>query len=204
MDRLETVQNRMLLNSVSFKNKKGSGYSSSHLSYFVSIHKRRKSMKHILLILSLFIVLSASPVISFADQTSHRKAAEDLLSSMNINQTMTETVDIMVELEIEKNPQLSLFKDVMRGFFLKYMTGDVLINFLSGVYMEEFTENELIEITNFYKTPTGKKAIKKLPLLTQKGARWGEKQVSDNIDELRRLITEESKRLEKIKKSSPQ
>ena len=141
-------------------------------------------MKHILLKLFLFIIISLSSNILIADQTSHRKTAEDLLISMNINHTMIKTVNKMVELEIEKNPQLSLFKDVMRDFFLKYMTGDILIDFLSGIYMEEFSENELIEITNFYKTPTGQKAIKKLPLLTQKGARWGQKQVTDNIEKL--------------------
>ena len=161
-------------------------------------------MKHILLKLFLFIIISLSSNILIADQTSHRKTAEDLLISMNINHTMIKTVNKMVELEIEKNPQLSLFKDVMRDFFLKYMTGDILIDFLSGIYMEEFSENELIEITNFYKTPTGQKAIKKLPLLTQKGARWGQKQVTDNIDELKSLVAEETKRLEKIKESSSQ
>lgn len=161
-------------------------------------------MKRILLILFLLTTLPASPVISSADQNSHRKAAENLLIAMNINQTAAETVDKMVELEIEKNLQLSLFKDVMRGFFLKYMTGDVLIDFLSGLYMDEFSENELIELTAFYKTPTGQKAIKKLPLLSQKGARWGQKQVSDNVDELKKLIADEAKRLEKMKESSSQ
>ena len=161
-------------------------------------------MKYILVKLSLLIIISAFPMISFADQASHQKAAEDLIDSININKTMMETVDRMVELEIEKNPQLMPYKDVMRGFFLKYMTGDVLTRFLTGIYMAEFTEKELIELTSFYKTPTGQKAMKKLPLLTQKGARWGQKQVSDNIEELRALIAEEDERLEKMKESSSQ
>jgi len=159
-------------------------------------------MKPILLKLSLILIITAFPMMSSADQASHLKAAEGLLASININQTMTETVDQMVDNQIATNPQMAPFKEIMRGFFLKYMTGDVLTEFLSRVYMEEFTEEELIDLTNFYKTPTGKKAIKKLPTLTLKGAQWGQKQVNDNLDELRGLIAEEAKRLEKSKAAS--
>lgn len=161
-------------------------------------------MKYIPVKLLLLAIISIFPMIAIADQASHQKAAEGLIASININQTMTETVDRMVELEIETNPQLMPYKDIMRGFFLKYMTGDVLTRFLTGIYMEEFTENELIELTNFYKTPTGQKAMKKLPSLTQKGARWGQKQVSDNIEELRSLIAQEAERLEKEKEITSQ
>lgn len=161
-------------------------------------------MKSMRLKFVLIAILIVSPCISLADQATHRKAAEDLLASININKTMTETVDRMVVLEIEKNAQLEPFKEVMRGFFLKYMTGDVLIDFLSGIYMEDFSEKELIELTKFYQTPTGQKAIKKLPSLTEKGARWGQKQVSDNLEELRTLIAEEAKRIEKNKSAPSQ
>ena len=152
----------------------------------------------------MLVTIAVSPMMLLADQASHRKAAENLIASININQTMTDTVDSMVALEIEKSPQLAPFKDIMRGFFLKYMTGDVLTKFLTGIYMEEFSEKELSELTKFYQTPTGQKAIKKLPSLTEKGARWGQKQVSDNIEELRALIAEEAKRLEKMKESTAQ
>ena len=159
-------------------------------------------MKRFFLKLSLILMILALPMMSHADQASHLEAAEDLLASININQTMTETADQMVQNQIAMNPQMAPYKEIMRGFFLKYMTGDVLIKFLSGVYMEEFTEKELNDLTNFYKTPTGKKAIKKLPTLTLKGAQWGQKQVNDNLAELRSLITEEAKRLEKSKAAS--
>lgn len=159
-------------------------------------------MKPTFLKLVVLIVISVIPTICLADQASHLKAAQDLIASININKTMTETVDRMVALEVQKNPQLGPFKDIMRDFFLKYMTGDVLTDFISKLYVEEFSEKELNELTAFYKTSTGQKAIKKLPVLTQKGAIWGQKQVNDNIDELRTLIAEESKRLEKMKESS--
>lgn len=161
-------------------------------------------MKHFLSRLSLVLLISLSTYPAIADEDSHRKAAEKLLVAMNINQIMIDTVDKMVELEIEKNPQLLPFKSVMGEFFLRHMTGDVLIDFMSGIYMEEFSENELIDMTNFYETPTGQKAITKLPILTQKGARWGQKQVSDNIEELKGMIADEAKRLEKLKNTSPQ
>ena len=44
---------------------------------------------------------------------------------------------------------------------------------LAVVYMEEFTEEEINGIIDFYETPAGAKALKKLPQLMQKGALIG-------------------------------
>lgn len=161
-------------------------------------------MKNILLKLALAIIISLAVNNVMANEESHQQAANDLLISMNLNQTMIATVEKMVEFEIQKNPQLSLFKEVMTEFFEKYMTGDILYKDMATMYMEEFTEKELIDMTIFYKTPTGQKAIEKLPILTQKGAQWGQKQVTDHIDELKTMVEEETKRLKELNESSTQ
>ena len=41
------------------------------------------------------------------------------------------------------------------------------------IYMEEFTEEELREITRFYQTPVGQKVLEKMPVLMQKGVKVG-------------------------------
>lgn len=161
-------------------------------------------MKNYLLRLAFVFILILSTNNAIADSSSHQQAANNLMESMNLNQTMISVVEKMVDLEIKKNPQLSLFKDVLRTFFLKYMTGEHLYKAMTTMYMEEFTERELNELANFYKTPTGQKAIQKIPVLTQKGAQWGQKQVSENIEELKAMISKEAKRLEELKNTSSQ
>lgn len=159
-------------------------------------------MKNILLKFALVLVIFLPVNDAFADQVTHRQAAAALLDSMNLNETMIATGEKLVDLEIQRNPQLSLFKDVMIKFFNKHMTGDVLYDDMAKMYMEEFTEAELNDLTAFYKTATGQKSIEKLPILTQKGAQWGQKQVRDNISELQQMIAEETKRIKELQKTS--
>ena len=159
-------------------------------------------MNKYILTLPIAIVLSIISSVSMADETSHRKAAEALLESINIQQTMIETMDRMVELEIKNNQQLSLYEYVLRKFFKKHVAGEHLIDEFATFYMEEFNEHELIEIANFYKTSTGRKAANKLPILTQKKAIWGQNKVQESLPELKRMIEEETKRLQELKISS--
>ncbi len=159
--------------------------------------------KHQLLWSSLAVLLMNFSV-AFADETSHRQAAIALLDSVNITETMIASVDKMVELEVRSNPQLLPYQDVMNKFFVKYMTGPEMIEEFATLYMEEFTEQELIDITDFYKTETGKKAISKLPVLMQKGAMWGQNKVQQNLPELQQMIQAETQRIKKLQEASPQ
>ncbi len=156
-------------------------------------------MNKYFVIVPIICVLAIIPNRSIANEKSHRLAAEALLDSMHIQQTMLETVEKMVELEIQNNPQLSLYEDILRDFFKKHMAGESLIDEFATIYMEEFNEKELNDITNFYKTSTGQKAISKLPILTQKGAMWGQNKVQKNIPELQEMIEKETKRLQELK-----
>ena len=57
-----------------------------------------------------------------------------------------------------------------------------------ALFMEAFSESELMEMAAFYETPTGQKAIEKTPQLVQRGAQIGARRVKQNKAELERLI----------------
>ena len=122
---------------------------------------------------------------------------------MNINETMIDTVDKMVALEVQNNPQLTPYQGVMKQFFNKHMTGPLMIEEFAQLYMGEFSEDELNDITRFYQTPTGMKAIEKLPILAQKGAIWGQSKVQQNLPELQQMIKAEAERLNAMSQSAP-
>lgn len=155
-------------------------------------------MNSVIKLIILSIVLTLPVTALKADERSHRKAAEALLKAMNIEATMMQTVEKMVELEIKRNPQMEMYKDVFRRFFKKHMTGKSLVRDFATLYMEEFTEKELNDITRFYRTKTGKKTIQKLPVLAQKGAQWGQQKVRSNIDELKQMLEEETDRIRNL------
>jgi uncharacterized protein len=143
---------------------------------------------------ALGLVLAGAPSVAWADEKSHRAAAEDLLKAANTEQAMQAALDQTLAIQLKANPQLEPVKDVMRKFFAKHLSYSALKDELIKIHMDEFTEAELKEIAAFYRTPTGKKSVEKLPALMQKGAELGMKRVQENSAELQQMIKDALKK----------
>jgi uncharacterized protein len=139
------------------------------------------------------MVAGASPA-ARADEKSHRAAAEDMLEAANVEQAMQAAIDQTLAVQIKANPQLEPVKGVMKKFFAKHLSYSALKDDLIKIHMEQFTEPELKEIAAFYRTPTGKKAVEKLPILMQKGSELGMRRVQENAAELKQMIEDELKK----------
>ena len=65
------------------------------------------------------------------------------------------------------------------GNEMKKTSIDELVTMLTPVYQKHLTQDDLLKIIEFYKTPTGKKFASKTPLITQEsmqvGQQWGMK-----------------------------
>jgi hypothetical protein len=140
--------------------------------------------------------LLASPFVTLAapDDKSHRAAAETLLMAANMEESMNSMIDQSLEMQIKTNPQLAPLRAVMRKFFAKHLSFESLKEDFIDLYVEEFTEEELLDIAAFYQTPTGRKSIEKMPVLFQKGGELGSRRVQENAGELRKMIQEELNR----------
>ena len=138
---------------------------------------------------AILLIAGSTPL---ADTKSHRKAAEDLLTVMGVETQLQSAIDQTLDMQIKANPQIEPFKDVMKKFFLKYMSWSSLKEDIVTIYVDTFTEKELGEIKAFYLTPTGKKMAQKMPELMGKGMQLGVKRVQDHQDELRQMIQEEA------------
>lgn len=126
-----------------------------------------------------------------ADTKSHRKAAEDLLTAMGVEAQMTKAIDTQLDAQAKMAPQLAAMKEPMKKFFDKYMSYASMKEDLITNYVDAFSEEDLKEITAFYKTPIGKKLVAKTPELTSKATELGTKRVSENQGELMKMLTEE-------------
>jgi hypothetical protein len=58
-------------------------------------------------------------------------------------------------------------------------------------YVDAFTEKEIKEITEFYKSPIGKKLVAKTPELATKVMELSSKRMAENQAELMKILTEE-------------
>jgi len=114
---------------------------------------------------------------------------------------MQQSITRMLDLQIQQNPKIAPLRGVMLQFLEKHMSYKSIKQDLIDMYASEFTSAELVDLRRFYETPTGKKAVEKMPILMSKGGELGTKRVQENTAELQQMIMQE---LERIKKNPPQ
>jgi hypothetical protein len=141
--------------------------------------------------------LAAPKTASAAISPAQNAAVMELFRAMRLQATLPDTSAAMIDMEISRNPGLTPYRDVMVGWLKKYMTWDAMAPQLTRIYAEAFTEAELKEMSAFYKTPTGQKALSKLPELGQKGAMIGAQLGQQHSDELKKLMSARSEQLAK-------
>ncbi len=147
----------------------------------------------------LFMALMSIAPMSSADPAAEKEAAI-LLSTMGIEQAMTETMSQMLNIQLEQNPEIVPYRQVMLDFLNKHMSYESLKPELIRIYADTFTAAELREINAFYATKTGRKTIEKMPVLTEQGAQLGAARVQANIEELEAMIQAEAERIERLQK----
>ena len=143
-------------------------------------------MKHLLALAAGIIILQGIPV--RADEASHRQATETLLGAMQMETLLTQSIDQMLQVQVQQNPAIAPFQTEMKAFFGKYMSWAVLKDDMTKIYMAEFTEPEMKELIAFYQTPVGKKTVQRMPALMAKGAEMGQRRVQEHLPELQAAI----------------
>jgi len=138
---------------------------------------------------------SPKPAIS-----SHEQAVTELFNLMDLEKTMVGSATAMIDAQITANPGIAPFRGVLIEWSGKYLTWEAMAPQLIKIYMDTFTEAETREMIAFYRTPTGRKALTKLPELFQKGAAVGAEIGKAHQAELERMVREKQKQLDAEKK----
>ncbi len=120
--------------------------------------------------------------------SSHYKAAETLLMTMGSPKAIDDNLQQMLTMQMEQVPAMKVAELEVRAFFAKYMNWEAIKTDLINLYMTEFTEKELKDMTAFYGTPTGKKLASKQSLLTMRSAQLGQKKIEPHMMELQQLL----------------
>jgi uncharacterized protein len=137
------------------------------------------------------IALVLSPVVTRGDEQSHRKAAENLLIVLEVDKSLPKIAAQVVETQLQQNPQLTPQRDILQRFLTKYLNWESVKEDTITAYTHEFTEPELKKLTEFYKTPIGKKASEKMPQLTFIAGQIGLRQAQAHQAELRQMLEDQ-------------
>jgi len=111
----------------------------------------------------LFIILLTSISLNAYASNSHLDKAIDFVNLYH-PQTATEgNVEMVLGSILKTNPSWKKNSKEIRQFFLRKLSSNEYRHALARIYMSEFTENELKELSTFYATSLGKRTIKSMP-----------------------------------------
>ena len=128
----------------------------------------------------------------------HVQAATELLLAMNVDKQMALGSQAMADLLIQQNPMLGPYKDVLLKWAASFMTWDTFGARLIALYEDSFTESELRDISAFYKTPTGQKALTVLPELGRRMMEIGGAEAKKHSQELEAMIRDRAAEIQKL------
>jgi hypothetical protein len=146
---------------------------------------------------------SAAILLAFATVTAQAadvdpkrtQRAEELLRAMKVEDVTRAGMMLGIDQEIQNNPQIAPFREVILEWAGKFMSWKELGPKLIELYATTFTEKELAVLIKFYESPTGKKALAEMPTLMQKGVDIGREIAEQHQGELQEMIRTHSLKL---------
>jgi len=110
---------------------------------------------------------------------------------MEVDKSLPQIANQVVENQLQQNPQLAPQREILQKFLTKYLSWASVREDTITAYTQEFTEPELKKLTEFYKTPVGKKASEKMPQLAFIAGQIGLKKAQANQTELRQMLEDQ-------------
>ena len=149
-------------------------------------------MKKLIAAITLSLSMFGAPQFASAQEGG----ADELMSLMKMEQLLEQSIEQMLQLQIQQNPGIAPFRDIMLSYLQRQMSYDRLKPDMISLYENAFTPDELQGLIDFYRTPVGQKSIEVMPGLMAEGAQLGAARVQENIGELQAEIEAEAKRLQ--------
>lgn len=157
--------------------------------------------------MSIIFLLLLFSNLSMADQISHRKAVEKLFTLTKTstmmdsarNQTKKMLYQQMSQQDIPeaKKPIFNKYMSEMIELITNTVNWDKIKSEMTDLYMNNFSENEINDMLSFYRSPTGKKFVEKMPIIMKKSMEIGQRQTQMMIPQLNRLLEQMKEELGK-------
>ena len=134
----------------------------------------------------------------FADEASKKAKAAELLDLMNGRQIVDQVFASVKQMIAAQTRQLGQdpksaetakeLNDRVMALMQKRFNWDDMRPEYEKIYAESFSEAELDGIVNFYKSPTGKAMIEKMPVLMQKSMVIAQSKMKDLGPEIEKMV----------------
>lgn len=146
-------------------------------------------MRVILISMVMLVIASGDSVAQDeASMTAHERAAAELIDVLQLKKISMATVDVMAQAMSDQNPMVAEMQDVLVAFTKEFMHWEDMRSEYIRMYREAYTEAELRELIDFYRTPVGRKTIEITPKLMKQAVEFRQKLMQQHLPELQRRI----------------
>lgn len=156
----------------------------------------------------LILIIISIPV-SYAQSSSYSKKIEKLLLMVHTDKTLDQVFNKMRAIQTQQLQNINLSKaqaGIMKDYYTKLynllgteLKWDKIKPFFIKLYAENFTEKDIDQLTKFYESPVGKKYIRKMPVLLDKGMQLGQERVQMLIPQIQALTKDMMRKLKNTK-----
>ena len=143
-------------------------------------------MRKTIALAAALLALAARPAAA-QDRLRHELALQ-LLEAMHVPEQVQASLATAVATQVRLNPDLPGLQEGLHEFLGRYVTWAVLRDDYAEIYAGAFSEEELREMAEFYRTPTGQKLARAQPQLTLAAAQLGERLVRAHAAELQEIL----------------
>jgi hypothetical protein len=125
-------------------------------------------MKNIkfLFVIGLMLSLLAGSAYCKEPNSAERVKAEELVNLVQFDQMMKDQEKVFANIIIQQHPKLAGNEKELGQIFHDSIPADFK-EFVINLYAKNFSEEEISEMVKFYQSPVGKKALTRLPAITQ-------------------------------------
>jgi hypothetical protein len=125
---------------------------------------------------------------SAAVKADKLEPAYKLLEAMNLKSVYIGAVDGYAKRLVKANTNFKSIEGKIKDFYQKYVSWDIMKKDLAKLYSSYYNEKELNDITNFYKTDTGKKVLATMGKVAYEGQMLTQKRLKPHLNELKSLL----------------
>lgn len=152
------------------------------------------------------ILLTLSPLFTFAETPAIRPDVEELLSVMRVEKTMQDVMEQVKKMmasqmaatianQAKMTPEDTKKMEVIQGKIFSLIQDEMSWQKIKGdlgqVYAESLTPDEVKGITAFYKSPAGQAFLDKQPIIVQKSMAMQQKMMANLMPKIQALVQAE-------------
>ncbi|MEW5895155.1 MAG: DUF2059 domain-containing protein [Candidatus Omnitrophota bacterium] len=159
--------------------------------------------KFLISLMAVAVLAGGTAGVLLAQADTHQQAAEDFLIAMKTPEQLQEGIDSMVDLMLQAQPMMMPYRQTIKDFYNKYLSWESLKGDYTAITVDLFTEDQLKEITNFFKTEVGQQFIEQQPEMFERTSELGFRIMQEHQEELLQILQTEAEKYAPAPEATP-